>query len=207
MAFNTPLEAEVPTLYDDIKGLPTVADGILVPNVAAAVAMRWLRPDGSLASPDEIAAEWYRVQSMQKAMAWWKYQSPTGLHLGPDELERVTLARFDDDIAILTKTFPALLSWPWQAIAGAMSMAWAMGPGFPASWLLWSSAARNMAWMSCAADCEIRWKDNPGVRPRDFAQQALFLMAAGDTPDEARRSWPAGPAADAAGKALDAIAG
>ena len=213
VAFNTPLEALVHELYDDIRGLPTVADGILVPSVAAAQAMRWLRPDGSPASPEEVAAEWHRVDAMPRAMVWWRYESPTGLHLDDEELERVTLVRFDADLDALTRAFPGLPTWPWEAVAAALSMAWAMGPGFPPSWPIWSTAARRASlptaslsdWRACAADCEIRWRDNPGVRPRDLAQQALFLLAAGASPEEARAAWPAGPSSDAAAKALSAL--
>lgn len=83
-------------------------------------------------------------------------------------------------------------------------MAWAMGPGFPARWPHWSASATALDWRACAANCEIRWTDNPGVRPRDWVQRALFLEAAGIDPTEARQGWPEGPARDAALRALAA---
>lgn len=205
LAYNTPLEGVVHTLYSDVRGLPTVAVGALVSSVAVAQTMRWLRPDGHPASPEEIAAEWQRVKAMPKGLPWRRYKMPGALRLDVAEVERVTLVRFDANLEVLTRTFPALPAWPWQAAAGALSMAWALGAGFPLTWPRWTAAAQAGAWRACGADCEIRWRDNPGVRPRNLAQQALFLLAEGVSSAEARAAWPAGPSASTAARALTAF--
>lgn len=205
-AFNGPLEGpDIDTLYDDIKGFPTVATGVLVASIAAMQSMAWLRPDGSRASPVEESAEWQRVHAMRPSLVWTAYRSPAGLHLDHAEIQYIVLARLESDVTEFARAFPAFGSWPAAAQAGACSMMWAMGSGFAASWPLWSAAARRLDWRACAADCEIRWQDNPGVRPRDMAQQALFLLAAGASSAEARAGWPVGPAADAAARALAAF--
>lgn len=202
-AFNGPLEGpDINTLYDDIKGLPTVATGILVDSITSMQSMAWLRSDGSRATPEEESAEWSRVRAMRPALVWSAYRSPTGLHLAPDEIQRIVTARLDADVEELARVFSDFATWPWQAQAATCSMAWALGAGFSSSWPHWTMAALAQHWDECAANCEIQWSNNPGVRPRDLAQRSLFLLASGMTPDDARASWPSGPASDAAARAL-----
>lgn len=182
LAFNAPFEGRIDTLYQDTKGLVTTSVGILCDSVQACQAMTWTRRDGSTASPVEVAAEFHRVKALPPALVWTRYQSPVGLHLGPDELERVVLERLDADAVELARTFPAFASYPPPAQQALLSMAWAMGAGFPRTWPHLAASVRAEDWAACAANCEINAVGNPGVIPRSRAQQQLFLAAAGWDP-------------------------
>jgi GH24 family phage-related lysozyme (muramidase) len=199
LAFSTCFEGVSPHLYLDIRGLVTVAIGALVDSPSAAAALTgWDNPGG-------VVADWHRVKAMPAGLVWTRYAAPSSPRLTPEGVEAVTLERLELAAAVLARTFPDFPSWPWQAQAATLSMAWAMGPGFASSWPRWAAFARARDWRSCASDCEIRWQDNVGVRPRNWANAALFLLAAGATDEEARAGWPAGPSAEVAGKALDAL--
>jgi hypothetical protein len=204
MGLNTPLEGAIDTLYRDIRGLVTTAAGILCDSPSAAAQFAWVRPDGQPAMSAEVNSDWHRVKNMPAGLLWSRYATPGALRLAPGELERITLDRLDADAAELKRHLPGLPSWPPAAQAATCSMAWAMGPGFPANWPHWTASAKALDWKACAANCEIRWSDNTGVRPRDWVQAALFLEAAGVDPDQARQGWPEGPARDAALRALAA---
>lgn len=56
--FNEPLEGIVYSIYADIKSLPTTGMGNLLPTSRSAQLLPFRRPDGSLATAVEKAAEW-----------------------------------------------------------------------------------------------------------------------------------------------------
>jgi len=209
-AFNGPLEGpDVDTLYLDTRGLPTVATGVLVNSIIAMQSMAWVHADGTPASPDEEAAEWDRVREMRPALIWTAYRSPTGLHLPHDEITRIVLERLDSDVALLTRCWPDLPTWPWQAQAAVAALAWAVGAGSQPpgvcsaqEWPHFHADLARQDWRACAVSGQLAWAGNAGVRPRDMAVSALFLLAAGMGWDQARAGWPAGPAMVAAEKAL-----
>lgn len=209
-ALNGPLEGDdITTLYLDTRGLPTVATGVLVASIAAMQALAWLRADGSLATPEEKAAEWERAHAMRPALIWTAYRSPAGLHLPHDEIVRIVLERLDADVELLATRWPGIPSWPYQAQAGLAALAWACGAGSQppgvcsaAEWPRLHAALDAGDWRGAAAAGQLTWANNPGVRPRDMAVSALFLLASGATWDEARAGWPAGPSAEVAARAL-----
>lgn len=209
VAFNDPLEGHVDSLYLDTKDLETTADGILCDSSAAAQAMAWLKSDGTPASPAEVDAEWHRVKAMRPGLVWSRYRVGGFLHLAPEELERVTLQRLDADAEILAASWPSFTSWPWQAQAAAAALAWGCGPGAQRpgltspDWPYFHADVARRDWRACATSGQLSWTNgNAGVRPRDMAISALFLLAAGASWDEARAAWPADPVADVAAMAL-----
>jgi hypothetical protein len=209
LAMNEPIEATVSTMYLDSRGLVTTATGILIDSPAAAQALQWLRVGGSIAGAAEVAREWHRVKAMPPNLVWRAYRSPTGLHLDADEIERVVLARLDADAAILAAFWPSFYSWPPAAKAAVCMLVWAVGAGRSAAgitgptWPHLHAAIASSDWGVAALDGQLRWSDNPGVRPRDYVIAALFREAAGYDL-QTSRSFPAGPSRDAALKSLAA---
>ena len=57
-------------------------------------------------------------------------------------------------------------------------MAWALGAGFAAQWPNFSAAVRARDWASASAHCRMDETGNPGVKPRNDADQQLFRNAA-----------------------------
>ena len=61
VAFSGPLEGVIPYMYADVRGLVTTAIGILIDPMSYALALPWVRRDGSPATPGEIVEDWHRV--------------------------------------------------------------------------------------------------------------------------------------------------
>ena len=201
-AFSTPLEGCVPHLYCDSLGFVTVAIGALVDSPGAAAALTgWDDPGG-------VVADWHRVKALYqpppaRPLAFTHYAG--GPQLSAEGIAAVTEQRLDQAGTALAAVFPSFADWPAPAQAAALSLAWACGAGWPRSWPHLTASCLAGDWLAAAGNCEIRWSDNPGVRPRDWAQRALFLLAAGTPLDEALAGIPAGTSGDAARRALAAF--
>jgi hypothetical protein len=179
-AFSEPLEGRKPFAYLDTHEPPIVTVG-----VGCAIFTRedfrllpWVRPDNVYATVPEIDREWERVTSMPGGMVAEHYESPHGLHLTDASVDALMRKRLDAAARALSARFPAFSDWPWQAQMGALSLAWAMGAGFPAKYPKWSAAARDQDWATCARECGIQSADNPGVVARNDANRRLFEEAA-----------------------------
>lgn len=188
--FNADLEGRaIPWMYLDVKGLVTCGMGNLIDPVAAAVRLPWRMPDGSLATQAQIAADWQALKS-QPALAkmHYKYAAPvTKVRLRPEDIDALIFSRLRANAADLTRTFPTFPSWPADAQLATLSMAWAMGSGFPRKWPSWSAHARLGRWAECAANCNINATGNPGVIPRNQLNAAHFIAAAlTDDPESLR---------------------
>ena len=144
VAFNAPLEGVLAWMYLDILGYVTTGMGNLVDPVQQALTLPWKRPAGSLASADEVAAAWQAVDACRTAPKGQR-QSGLATQYG-GAFEHVTEIRLDHDginacvahqIAaneiFMRKYFPAFDALPADAQLCLHSMAWAMGPGFAAT--------------------------------------------------------------------------
>ncbi len=197
-AFTSKFEGRVPFMYLDIKGFVTCAVGNLIDPMALALPLPWLLPDDTAASQDQIAAEWERVKAMPAGLVASRYSSPSGLHLDDAGIDALVFAHLDADAQVLARTFPDFPTFPAAAQQAILSMSWAMGSGFPARWPLFSASVRAQDWRACAENCSISAVGNPGVVPRNDANKALFLQAAGDADSGAGGDVPpANPNADA----------
>jgi hypothetical protein len=197
-------------MYRDKRGLVTTGAGNLIDPAHEAFGLTWLRADESIASTEEIAAEWARVHAMPPALLWTHYQSPSGLHLADLEIRRIVADRLQANVRLLIARWPALPSWPWQAQAAACSLAWAVGAGAVEAgltgpgWPHHSAALDRQDWRAAAEAGQLRSADNPGVVPRNLSVRALYLLAGGGSWDEAVEGWH-GPTADAALRALGGL--
>ena len=176
--FTAQFEGVVPYAYCDVKGLVTVAVGNLIDPMGAALHLPWLRADGTAADLSDITADWHRVKALGPGHIYTHYHSPTGLHLSDEAMDDLVMSRLDADAVILVKAFPDFPSFPAPAQTAILSMAWAMGPGFPSTWPHFSASVRARDWAACAANCAINSAHNAGVIPRNKADAALFLQAA-----------------------------
>src|SRR5690606_6058570 len=70
-ALNSPLEGRVDCMYLDVKGLVTVGVGNLVDPVHLAERLPFRRPDGSLATREEIRAAWHTVKTQGNPRRLW----------------------------------------------------------------------------------------------------------------------------------------
>jgi hypothetical protein len=167
-------------LYADTLQLVTTGIGNLVDPLPLALRVPWKHPDGTLASADEVAAEWQAVKN-NTALA----------QQGARAAERVTTLRITDaDIDALCAqqlaanastmklhgAFAGFDLWPADAQMGGSSMAWAMGPGFGASWPHFSAAVAAGDWAGAAINC---WMADRGgdLTNRNDATANCFLVA------------------------------
>jgi GH24 family phage-related lysozyme (muramidase) len=192
-AFTARFEGTVPTPYLDVKGFVTTGIGNLIDPVGTSLPLPWLRADGSPASQDEIRADWQRVKAMPIGKLASAYAGP--LHLDDAAVAALVDKTLRSNAAYLAKTFPDLPSYPADAQTAILSMAWAVGAGWPAKFPGCAAAVRARDWKTAAESCAISTAGNAGVAPRNAADRGLFLSAAGGDPSMGG-GLSAGPGAD-----------
>jgi GH24 family phage-related lysozyme (muramidase) len=168
-------------MYLDIKGLVTIGVGNLIDPQTVALGLPFVhKADGTTATSGEIAAEWSAIKANSAlAQKGYKACEPlTQLCLTDQAIDDLVRARLNQNEAILKQSFSDWDSWPADAQTGVLSMAWAMGAGFPSTWPRFAAACRAKDWAAAAANCHIETTGNPGVAPRNDADVALFTNAA-----------------------------
>ena len=178
--FTRRFEGCVPWMYLDIKGLVTIGLGCLIDPIGMVDDLNFVeRVSKKPATKQAIRDEWQRVKA-RKDLARKGHRAAwgvTALSLPDHEIDSLAFERLALNEAYLKKTFADFDEWPADAQLATMSMAWAMGAGFPKTFKLWAEAAKKRDWVTCAAQCRINDKGNPGVTPRNAANRALFIAA------------------------------
>lgn len=216
LRFSAPLEGNVRSLYADVRGLLTVGIGCLADPLSSALALDWRMPDGSRATPSEIAKQWLAVkaQAPELAKRHWKYAADvTTMRLSDAGVIALAQQRLAANETHLRAAFSAWDSWPADAQLFACSMAWAVGAGWPAifgncsrilratppGFLLAATAPANALPNEAVAACDIRTTSNPGIVPRN-AQNRLCLSNAQVVVDRGLDvsvlHWPSSPLLD-----------
>lgn len=134
--FNTPLEGKVFHLYADQAGLLTTGMGYLCNDLPTVAALPWKRPDGTLASRDEVVAMYAAVRSHAdadrlKGGGWFARYST--LRLDEADVDALTFRKLDSNEMILRRRFDDYDNWPADAQLAIHSWAWGVGPsaGYP----------------------------------------------------------------------------
>lgn len=175
----------LPYMYADSKGYITTGTGNKIDPINQALILPWKRPDGSLASQQEIADAWNTVKSAYPGVQSTASQSLTNLRLDADGLDRLlfgTLASFND---YLKAHVPNYTQAPADAQMGHNSLAWAYGPGVYGvlgsygPQLLSAFANNDYATAAALLDPATAHEQsiNPGIVPRIAATKQLFLNA------------------------------
>lgn len=215
-AFQIRFECEVDEMYVDVEDLVTCADGNLIDPLPAALALQWTRrADGQPASTAEVAAEWHFVKDHR--LGWWPHRQPRPIYLTPEALERLFFQKFDQNEIYLARRWTVWDRAPADAQMGAHSCAWAAGagwhaPDFDAAFERFDfrklsgmpgtdgndPALRGFAWLRDTKPADDaagnhRPTANPGLRPRNLANQQLFWNAGtvlADGRDPSVLYWP-----------------
>lgn len=200
--FNEPIEARIPYMYLDIKGLVTVGVGNLIdverPSDTANlqkildelvklpfIHKKTQRDAGKRASAAEILAEWKKVKNEQ-ALATRRdgvqqFANITALELPSETIETLALKKADAMERELKRdtAFLRFDQWPADGQLGLLSMAWALGaPKIKASWPRFKAACREEDFDGALKHCEISTVGNPGVAKRNTENRRLFKNAA-----------------------------
>jgi GH24 family phage-related lysozyme (muramidase) len=206
--FSEPLEGRVEHMYLDVLGLVTCGVGNLIDSrthesagLALATALPWRRPDGTLASADEIEAQWRALRARRDlsqrhyrfARDYLETRFRYALTLTDEAIDELVARKLASNEVELRKRFPSWDSWPADAQLAVASMAWAMGPGFPAAFPTFTRLMNGGDFVTAGtlaktgrAPCDINSTGNPGVVPRNRLNRA-HLVAAGS---ELARLYP-----------------
>lgn len=182
--YNRDLEGIIPWPYLCFSLVWTVAIGV-TPSKQQAYGYRWIvsatRQPATRADVDEAwdALNGLPVEAKQKVARGGAAAARklVKIELPADELERVTLERFDQFEVDMIRRYPALPSWPVEAQTVCMSIAWAAGTAaaFPKMY----AAMGRGDWLTAADECYLR-VDNPdgsrneGLIPRNRRNRALL---------------------------------
>lgn len=178
--FTEPLEGRVAWMYQDVKGLVTVAVGNLIDTPEEAAALPFEHRDTHLpATRDEIVAEWNRIKSAPGLAKGGHLEAKKirTLELSDAAMDDLVHRRFDVDEARLAAFYPDWANWPADARLGAHSIAWS-GSFFPTRWTNFNAAANAGDWTTAAAQSHLQEDGNPGIKPRNKADFQLFTNAA-----------------------------
>lgn len=178
ISFSEKFEGRVNWLYQDIKGLVTTGIGNLVDPVELCLPLSFTSADGTPATRDEILAAWSTVKNTP-TLAVSGYRAAehlTTIRLTNGAIDVLVYAKLDEMWAHLLDRFPALDAWPSDAQLGLTSMAWSAGPWFKAP--MFDGFCRAVDFRGAAAECRFNDTQNPGLKPRNDANERLFINAA-----------------------------
>jgi len=187
--FNEPFESRVDVFYLDthqllIGGrlapdpLVTIGVGNLVDPLSEAIGLPMVDIlTGGFASPGEIMTEWTAVKGLT---SHWKdntnfWRCRAKLRLKDEDIDALCMRRLDANELEIKAQFKDFETWPSGPQTAILSMAWAMGAGF--GFPKFRAACARQDWATAAAECEMDASHNLGLRPRNAANKALFLLA------------------------------
>lgn len=192
--FTEPHEGYVPKMYIDQKGYVTTGYGNLIGSTpknpldgqitGEGLNLAWRRDsDNSLASRSEILEAFETVKNSGMANAGGGNQKHlTSIHLDRDDILTLVKRKLEQFENTLRSFFPAYDTWPADAQLGALSMAWAMGGGFPAKYPKFTRAANQLMpdFLTMAQESVIPELGMPDAKPegRNAQQIKLFTNAA-----------------------------
>ncbi len=187
VAFTEPIEGGVATLYNDIRGLTTIAYGDLCNSPGEAAALPMTHLDGTFATSAEKIAAWEKVHNDPMcAVHGWRYAaSLTPLRLTRDGMEAMALRKLDQNETALAHKLAFWADMPACAQMAMHSLAWACGANafFPRLY----SALNVHDYEAAAVEIHMNeWTKGPtgapihnsGLVPRNLANKLLMRNAA-----------------------------
>lgn len=194
--FNEPLEARLPFMYLDVKGLVSTGLGNLIdatgppplrpPNDSERVAshqiarrLLWLTESEEEASGEDVDAEWDQIKARldQARFGGGTFRQFATLHLSDEEIDRLVFDKLDEMEGVLRRRppFAGFDDFPADAQLGLLSMSWGMGPAFNFPKFQGFVAAGD--WAQAATEC--RFLPEIGtIVERNDRDQRLFTNAA-----------------------------
>jgi GH24 family phage-related lysozyme (muramidase) len=166
-------EGCVPWMYRDTVGKVTVGVGLMLPNTEAAQALPFLAGVRA-ATPQEIAAEFARVDALVTGRPSSFYKAPGSLELTQQTIDAKLTAVLQGFEADLRTKIPKYDALPDAVKMALLDMIYNLGPvglfkGFPHL----MAAVETGAWTQAAANC-MRHGPNP---ERNAWTREQFLSA------------------------------
>jgi GH24 family phage-related lysozyme (muramidase) len=191
--FTAAFEGSVNFMYLDVKGLVTTGVGNLIDPMPLAVKLPWTCMGTRPASVEEISEGWLVVKGRQdlKLHGGMAYKNVCPLRLAQADISALVQSRLENDEWQLRQYFPGWDSFCADAQLGILSMAWAMGPNFPAMFPAFTTAANAGDWLTAGVQSHIK----DGAPERNDANQYLFAQAFVSRDPELLH-WPRLPTSD-----------
>lgn len=182
LVFTEGFEGGVPALYNDVRGIVTIAFGNAVFTPSEAAALPLMHPGGVPATPAEKVAAWNTVHDDPKAakLGWTYAAKLTTIRLTREGMATLALAKYDSNDRILRTRVPDWDDIPACARMALHSLAWACGAHAHFPRLFGAINARDFD----RAAVEIHMNEytpegihNAGLVPRNLANKTLLLNA------------------------------
>jgi GH24 family phage-related lysozyme (muramidase) len=175
----------VPWMYRDTVGKVTVGIGLMLPDAKAALELPFLA-GARAATPEEIAAEYVRVEAMAAGHTSTFYKASVSLELSQQTIDAklsAVLQGFESD---LRTQFPHYDSMPDSVKMALLDMIYNLGPaglfkGFPHL----IAAVETGSWTQAAAHCMRR---GPGPERNTWTREQ-FLNAVVTSIQAETESW------------------
>ncbi len=197
-AYSEKLEGRTRNLYADVKGLPTVSVGCMLPTVEVALTLDWRIADRK-ATPVEVRDDYATIAAIGKNNRTAASQAAlTSIRLSDDSVDALLWGRLGANAEWLRgNLFPGFAEFSADAQLGILSTAWAIGCDFrhtkpPRPALV--EAIRVGDWLAAKVHSKLREAGNPGVADRNRHQERCFDNAATVAEhglDPAVLNWPA----------------
>ena len=168
-----PFEGREPFMYLDNADPPNVTTGVgfLLASDDAACALPWHHAsDGLPATPDEVRADFHRVQSMRGGMMAAAYRG--NLRLAPADIDAEGFRRLRVFLDGLPGVFPGFDGFPAGVQQALLDLAWNCGLAAPKGLAGWTHlrAACNAVppdWQAASEQCSTA---NPNKSPARTAR-------------------------------------
>jgi len=172
-------------MYRDTVGKVTVGVGLMLPNAPAAQALPFVL-SSCPATPEEIAAEYTRVDAMPMGRASAFYKTPTSLELTQQTIDAKLTSVLKGFEADLRTEFPHYDTLPDPIKMALLDMIYNLGPaglfkGFPHL----VAAVQAGAWAQAAEHCTRR---GPGPARNNWTREQFLSAVVGTIKAEAE-SW------------------
>jgi GH24 family phage-related lysozyme (muramidase) len=190
VTFNTPLEGMLTYMYTDSEGYVTTGMGNLIDPVSTALALPWQNSDGSPADQDTIQTQWQAVKDAYPGVQSTGCAGLTTIRLAQADVENLIFQKLQSNVNMLMTYFPGWTQLPADAQMGILSMAWAMGPGFPQTFGTFTNAVNTGDWATALAQSVFQ---GSGIQARIDADNILFTNAgivASQNLDPSVLYWP-----------------
>ena len=169
-------------MYRDTVGKVTVGVGLMLPDAKAAEALPFVSGTRA-ATPEEIAAEYARVDAMPIGRASAFYKTPTSLLLTQQTIDAKLTSVLVGFEADLRAQFPHYNTLPDAVKMALLDMIYNLGPaGLFKAFPHLIAAIQTRAWTQAAEHCTRR---GPGPARNDWTREQFLSVVVGTIKAEA----------------------
>jgi GH24 family phage-related lysozyme (muramidase) len=147
-------EGVIPYLYLDSVGYVTVGVGFMLVSIYAAATLPFVNPDGSNASPDQIAAEFNRVQALPAGKTADFYHTIASLALPMSSIDQLLASKVNSFEVSLRRLYSGYDAFPDGVKEALIDMIYNLGAAkLQATYPKFNAAVNAQDWKTAAEQC------------------------------------------------------